>query len=158
MVISMSAKASTSNLKKRIKSLENDLAEYRSVKEEQQMLMEVLQLVNEIKTVEELLHSFLLWMKKYSGCEAVGIRLRDGEDFPYYETSGFPDRFVMLEKNLCVYKEDGNLKRDENSRPVIECMCGNIICGRFDPSNSRKICLALCHRYWLISVRLNRFS
>lgn len=34
---------------------------------------------------------FLGWLK----CDAVGIRLRDGEDYPYYETKGFPESFVI---------------------------------------------------------------
>ena len=83
-----------------------------------------------------MIHSILTWMKKWSGCEAVGIRLQEGNDFPYYTTSGFPEKFVKLEKYLCSYNEDGSLKKDETGRPEIECMCGNIICGRFDPSKN----------------------
>jgi hypothetical protein len=30
-----------------------------------------------------------------TGCEAVGIRLRDGDDFPYFEAKGFPDNFIL---------------------------------------------------------------
>ena len=31
------------------------------------------------------------FFQKQSGCEAVGIRLKDGDDFPYYEKTRFSD-------------------------------------------------------------------
>ena len=37
-------------------------------------------------------------LHSWSGCEAVGIRLREGDDFPYFETRGFPAEFVLAEK------------------------------------------------------------
>ena len=73
-------------------------------------------------------------LQEWSKCEAVGIRLRAGEDFPYYETRGFPPAFVRGESRLCACGPDGKILRDGEGNPVLECMCGNILCGRFDPS------------------------
>ncbi len=73
-------------------------------------------------------------MKDWSSCEAVGIRLKQGEDFPYYETRGFPDEFVHLENSLCEVDEQGEYVRDSRGNPVLECMCGNVIRGRTDAS------------------------
>ena len=73
-------------------------------------------------------------LQNWSGCEAVGIRLHDGEDYPYYETRGFPPEFVQAEKYLCDYGLDGNILRDGKGDPVLECMCGNVLCARFDPA------------------------
>ena len=74
------------------------------------------------------------FLQSWSGCEAVGIRLRSGEDFPYCETRGFPAEFVRLENSLCVRDHEGELLRDSVGNPVLECMCGNILSGRFDPT------------------------
>lgn len=115
---------------------EKSLAQYKHIEPEQLMILDALQSVNEIDTLEELIHAILNWMKKWSGCEAVGIRLKDGDDFPYYTTFGFPERFVELEKHLCAYDENGSLIRDDHGNPMIECMCGNVIRGRFDPSKN----------------------
>jgi PAS domain S-box-containing protein len=68
-----------------------------------------------------------------SGCEAVGVRLREGEDFPYFQTTGFPDEFVEMERSLCTRDRSGKLLRDSEGHPIHECMCGNIIHARFDP-------------------------
>ena len=73
-------------------------------------------------------------LQAWSGCEAVGIRLREGEDFPYCETRGFPSSFVEAERRLCAYGSDGEILRDSKGDPILECMCGNILCGRFDPT------------------------
>ncbi len=82
------------------------------------------------KCMSDLTSSLQLW----SGCEAVGIRLRAGDDYPYYETRGFPPEFVDEENSLCAYDPDGKILRDGLGNPFYECMCGNILSGRFDSS------------------------
>jgi signal transduction histidine kinase/CheY-like chemotaxis protein len=74
------------------------------------------------------------FFQEQSGCEAVGIRLKEGDDYPYYETRGFPPEFVLLENRLCAIDEGGCVVHDSAGYPIMECMCGNVIQGRFDPS------------------------
>ncbi len=74
------------------------------------------------------------FFQQQSGCEAVGVRLHEGGDYPYYEAKGFPKEFVLMENSLCARDKAGRLISDETGNPVIECMCGNVIRGRFDPS------------------------
>jgi PAS domain S-box-containing protein len=101
-----------------------------------QAMVDMLKLINSADDQKELLNSVLSYLKNWSGCEAVGIRLKDGDDFPYFETSGFPERFVRLETHLCSYDENGKIKRDFEGNPQLDCMCGNILQGRFDPEKS----------------------
>jgi PAS domain S-box-containing protein len=96
--------------------------------------VELIRLIHESTSTEELLHSAVSFFKKQSGCEAAGIRLQEGHDYPYAETSGFPGTFVQLENSLCAKHPDGELIQDAHGRPVVECMCGNVIRGRFDAS------------------------
>ena len=119
-----------------LSDFEKSLAEYKHIEKEQLMILDALESVNEIDTLERLMPAILKWMKKWSECDAVGIRLQDGDDYPYYTTSGFPERFVELEKHLCAYNENGSLIRDDDGKPMVECMCGNVIRGRFDPSKN----------------------
>ena len=44
--------------------------------------------------------------------------------------------FVLAENSLCARDSAGCVIRDCSGKPVIECMCGNVICGRFDPAKS----------------------
>jgi PAS domain S-box-containing protein len=95
---------------------------------------ELLDMFNITQTKRELICQTTSYLKKYLGCEAVGMRLQEGDDFPYYETVGFPEEFVEAERYLCSYSANGEVRRDSTGNPVLECMCGNILCGRFDPS------------------------
>jgi PAS domain S-box-containing protein len=48
--------------------------------------------------------------------------------------SGFSDDFVKSEGYLCVHDEQGRLLLDSTGCPVLECMCGNVLRGRADPT------------------------
>jgi len=106
------------------------------IKKEKQMEFEVLQLINSAQSWEGLLESILDRLKEWSGCESVGIRIKDGLDYPYFLTSGFSKEFVRLENRLCNYAKDGTVELDADGNPVLECMCGNILRKRFDPSKN----------------------
>ena len=113
-----------------------DVTEQKLVESERETQIEFLRLVNESASTEELVRAASGFFQRQSGVEAVGIRLREGIDYPYYETRGFPDEFVLLENDLCSRDAAGNVLCDGVGNPVLECMCGNVINGRFDPTQS----------------------
>jgi signal transduction histidine kinase/ActR/RegA family two-component response regulator len=100
---------------------------------QQELAIRVLERLDNPDTTEELLRDVILLIREHSDCEAVGIRLQEGEDFPYYLANGFVSGHVEAENRLCVQDLNGRLLRDDRGKPVLECMCGNIIRGRFDP-------------------------
>ncbi len=73
-------------------------------------------------------------VQNYLQIEAIGVRLQEGDDFPYYQTSGFPAAFVEVERSLCARDASGSVVRDAHGLTVLECMCGNVVCGRTDPA------------------------
>jgi PAS domain S-box-containing protein len=101
---------------------------------EREAMITLLSLCNAPTSQRELIRTVTGLLQKWSDCEAVGIRLSEGDDFPYYETRGFPPEFVQAESRLCERDAEGELLRDSQDDPVLECMCGNVISGRFDPS------------------------
>jgi hypothetical protein len=68
-----------------------------------------------------------------SNCQSVGIRLENNGDYPYYVYEGFPDFFILKENSICEKDDEGNYILDENGSPFLECMCGDVLKGRFDP-------------------------
>ena len=46
---------------------------------------------------------------------SVAIRVKEGNDFPYYSTIGFSDEFIKIENMLCC----------KNNKP--ECICGSVL-------------------------------
>jgi PAS domain S-box-containing protein len=115
-------------------------AYYREINERKRAELEretangFLRLINESDSLADLVRAATTFFQQQSGCEAVGIRLREGDDYPYVEARGLPAEFVALENELCARDAAGQICRDSAGYPIMECMCGNVICGRTDPA------------------------
>ncbi|MBX7258464.1 MAG: PAS domain S-box protein [Candidatus Hydrogenedentes bacterium] len=101
---------------------------------ERESNLRLLQLVNENTETTDLIRAVTGHLQEWMECEAVGIRLQQGEDFPYFETCGFSKEFVRTEQFLCARDSAGEILRNAEGNPILDCMCGNVIQGRFDPS------------------------
>ena len=111
-----------------------DITGRKQAEQERETTVEFLRLVNNCTGSRDMTKAMLEFFKQQSGCDAVGIRLRENDDYPYCEVRGFSNEFVEAENSLCSRNSEGQVERDSEGYPVLECMCGNIICGRFDPS------------------------
>ncbi len=111
-----------------------DQSEERKRLHDQETRLKLMRLLNERNDTREMIRNVTQFLQERSGCEAVGVRLRKGDDYQYYETRGFPQKFVKAENSLCSYDLDGQLRRDEVGNPIHDCMCGNVLNGRFDPA------------------------
>ncbi len=112
-----------------------DVSTARLAEHERDLTIEFLRLVNENARTADLIRAAVTFFREQSGCEAVGVRVKDGDDYPYYEASGFSREFLRLENQLCARDAAGKVRRDGAGNPVIEGMCGNVICGRVDPKH-----------------------
>jgi PAS domain S-box-containing protein len=110
-----------------------DITQRKLSQKEAFIVSEFLRIVNESTDTKNLINNSISFFRKQSNCEAVGIRLREEKDYPYFEARGFPEEFIILENSLCSYDEYGKAELDSTGNPIIECMCGNVICGRTDP-------------------------
>ncbi|MGC9394854.1 MAG: PAS domain S-box protein [Anaerolineae bacterium] len=111
-----------------------DITERKRMEAERERTIALLHLINEKDDLHDLVRAVLELLQRELGYDAVGLRLRQGDDFPYYETRGFLSEFVQAENSLCALDQQGELLRDSTGNPVLECMCGNVLCGRFDPA------------------------
>jgi PAS domain S-box-containing protein len=110
-----------------------DITERKRVEEERQISSDFLAMINQSQGTKDLLQRAANFFQERSGCEAVGIRLREGEDYPYIETRGFSTEFVQLESKLCARTASGYVMHDNAGKAVLECLCGSIIHGRAEP-------------------------
>jgi PAS domain S-box-containing protein len=111
-----------------------DITERKQMENQRQLENELLHICHFASDTPQLIHALADFFQRVMDCEAVGVRLHQGEDFPYYETRGLPDDFIATERLLCARDQHGELLRTTSGAPILECMCGNILCGRFDPS------------------------
>jgi PAS domain S-box-containing protein len=110
-----------------------DISHERRTQRERETSLALLGLLNDRNDTHELIRKLTDFLQERTGCEAIGVRLREGDDYPYFETRGFPQEFVRAENYLCARDHEGQVIRDSVGYPILECMCGNILCGRFNP-------------------------
>ncbi len=111
-----------------------DITERKQIAARQELTGRILERLNQKSTRSDLIHDFIKLIKESTGLEAVGVRLHEGEDFPYFEVNGFPKDFVENENYLCARNEKGEQIFDEEGHPVLSCMCGSVIVGHADPA------------------------
>ena len=99
-----------------------DITARKKAEERERLARETLDLLGRSEGAEETISAILAVVKNTTGFDAVAVRLRDGNDFPYSATRGFPEEFVLAERFLCARDEAGEILRDGEGNPVLECM------------------------------------
>ncbi|MHC4557041.1 MAG: MEDS domain-containing protein [Planctomycetota bacterium] len=120
--------------RKRVLAIVRDITERKDMEAHQQLAGQILECLNRESIGVDLIRDVLKLIRKATSFDAAGIRQREGKDFPYLEVDGFPDDFVKSENYLCAHDEAGELIYDSGGRPVIECMCGNVLSNRANPT------------------------
>ena len=97
--------------------------------------MEILKKLNDNNTMNSSIQQVLVLLKTYTDTDAIGIRIQEGEDFPYYEQSGFPEDFLLTENSLIIRNADGSTCRNTDGTACLACTCGLVISGTADLTN-----------------------
>src|ERR1035438_6901344 len=90
---------------------------------EQGLTIELLGLLNAPSTMRVMMEGATRLLQRFTGCEAVAIRVREGNDFPFYITFGLTNEFVREENCLCA----------DGGPAELECLCGAVLTGQFKP-------------------------
>jgi hypothetical protein len=102
--------------------------------QERELVFSFFRLVNRSTSLQNLIDEAIKFFQQDTQCEAVAIRLRQGSDYPYFKALGFPAEFLRRENSLCSRDCFGEAVPDTSGALSLECRCGDVICGRFDPS------------------------
>ena len=120
----------------RTRELERELAEGRQAESYREMGREVLQILGEPGEFSDCIRRIISVMKREIGLDAIGIRLQDGEDFPYIVQEGFSEGFLRTENSLIARTPEGGICRDQDGKACLECTCGLVISGKAAPANA----------------------
>jgi len=82
----------------------------------QEIINQILLRSHTAQTLEDLIRGATELLKRYSHADAVGLRLQDGKEFPYFEISGFSNTFTTAEDFIC-----------NHSTGSLQCFCGAVI-------------------------------
>ncbi len=113
----------------------SDITEHKQVEIYREMSIEILRVLNESVALPETIQNVLSLIKTHTGCDAVGIRLQDGNDYPYYVQNGFSEEFLLAENSLIERGADNGVCRDCDGKISLECTCGLVISGKTDPTH-----------------------
>jgi PAS domain S-box-containing protein len=97
---------------------------------------EILGIIAAPSPVRQTVEGIVAALKRATGFDAVGLRLQDGDDFPFVGAQGYSDEFLRAENTLALRYPDGGLCRDADGAVSLECTCGLVVAGKTDPANS----------------------
>ena len=99
------------------------------------LAIKLLEILNDDMNVNSAIDRILKAIKEATGFDAVGIRLRNDNDFPYFSHDGFAPDFILAENSLVMRNEKGGLCKNDDGTICLECTCGLVVSGKTDPSN-----------------------
>jgi PAS domain S-box-containing protein len=118
-----------------LRGTHQDITARRRVERVQDLSRDVLQILNDAGGFADSVERVLTTIQKGTECDALGIRLQEGDDFPYLATRGFSQEFLLSENALLVHSAGGDICRWPDGSPCLECACGYVLSGRDDPAN-----------------------
>jgi signal transduction histidine kinase/CheY-like chemotaxis protein len=96
---------------------------------------DILNILNEPMDYKMALHSVINKLKDKTGFDAVGIRLKKGNDYPYIYQEGFSHDFLFTENTVIARNKNGDICTDDSGRLQLECTCGLVLSGKTDSNN-----------------------
>ncbi|MEI6774403.1 MAG: ATP-binding protein [bacterium] len=99
-----------------------------------ELLIKILQILNRSESLQTSLQQ-ILTLFKATGFDAVGIRLKDGDDFPYFAQEGFSEEFLLKENTLIKCASDAGFCIDADGKVCLECTCGLVLSNPIYPTH-----------------------
>jgi GAF domain-containing protein len=99
---------------------------------ERRAFLDLLRMANTLTEPKDVAQQLVVLGRHLSGCEAVAIRLKSGPGFPYVASLGYSADFLASEDDLCLRDASGHLQRDPQRRPLLACLCGQVLTGGVD--------------------------
>jgi len=100
-----------------------------------ELSVKVLGILNESEDLKISMKQIFASIKDATGCDAIGLRLQSGDDYPYFLQDGFDEDFVSAENSLLTGCAANDICRSENGKPDLDCICGMVISGRANSEN-----------------------
>jgi PAS domain S-box-containing protein len=112
-----------------------DITERKQIEAYRKLAVDILELLNQSTDFNDSIGQILHALKQVTGCDAVGMRLENGEDYPYFSEEGFPADFLAKENSLIARNSGGGVCRNPDGSVCLECTCGLVLAGKIDPAN-----------------------
>ncbi|MBI2252881.1 MAG: PAS domain S-box protein [Armatimonadetes bacterium] len=103
------------------------------LKEIQILIKDIFNYLNSAESWDEAIYDILHFIKEYTDFEAIGLRIIDENDFPYYYTKGFSDDFLNKENFISNFAQTKKISLDQKEDFSLECICGAVLSKKIKP-------------------------
>ena len=93
---------------------------------------DVLAILNESGELHDSVQRILGIIKSKTGLDAVAMRLKSGDHFPYFAQLGFSDAFLSAQTSPEVGEAVAGTEPNPDDGVKLECVCGHILRGEVD--------------------------
>ena len=114
----------------------SDITPRKQTQIRERLARDVMTRLNSIEASTDTIRDIMDMIKTSMGFEVVGIRLRAGDDYPYFSHDGLTEDFLQTENSVVARREDGEPCRDKDGHISLECTCGVVLSGQTDPTNT----------------------
>jgi PAS domain S-box-containing protein len=90
----------------------------------------ILNLMNTTDDLTEICNSLIQLIQSETEFDAVGIRLKKGDDYPYFYQIGFSESHLKTENSLIEQTAKGAHRKNLKGNHCLECLCGMVIEGQ----------------------------
>lgn len=112
-----------------------DITERKKLERRQALSTEILGILNSSHALPDMISAVISAIKKETGFDAVAIRLKKGDDFPYFVQNGFSNDFLISENTIIARNKDDVVCKDANGKIMMGCTCGLVISGGTNTTN-----------------------
>lgn len=113
----------------------HDITERKQTELRLDLSTKILTLLNRTAPFDETIRQVVKHIQDALGYDAVGIRVKTGDDYPYFSQIGFNSDFLKTENSLIERTKEGGICTDKNGKPCLECTCGLVISGKTDSTH-----------------------
>ena len=119
----------------RVIGTHSDISKRKQMESHRQLSAEIMSILNEPVALSDAINRILMAIKQETEFDAVGLRFKNDDDFPYYAQSGFSNDFLLTENTLVIRDLQGAACMNSDGSLKLECICGLVITGQTDPAN-----------------------
>ncbi len=112
--------------------LMDDITDRQRTERHQRLTLQVLRILNQPGGRADLIRGILETIRAATGFDAAGIRLRAGDDYPYFYANGFSEGFLAAEGSLLTPDAEGRPICEPDGAASLACMCGAVLRERID--------------------------
>jgi len=93
------------------------------------LFLSVLAILNKSGIEQGAIRKILKIIRDHSGIDAAAIRLKTGNDYPYYASHGFNASFLKKENSLISSDNVHDIDELTDKSPMLDCICGLVLKG-----------------------------